>query len=344
MISREYIVNAFSFLGETVRDFLDGKHCSVIETAISCSCIENYWFTQDNILRALDAIVSKMLDRKKLNEWISHYSFDRSGQRRTGLIMAGNIPMAGFHDLLSVLLAGNIAVIKPSSKDKFLIKALCEIMSDKFPALAARIVFADCKPLNIDAVIATGSNNSSRYFRAEYRNIPLMARKNRYSVAILDGSETLHELEDLGDDIFSYFGLGCRNVSNIFVPQNYEWHLFLRVMEKYSHVMEHQGYNDCFRYRKALSELSGENYLDNGFVIIRENALAFASIAAINYTVYEDIEQAKTFLAEQKDKIQCIVTKTTFIENPVSFGQTQCPELADYADGVDTVEFLSKCY
>jgi hypothetical protein len=345
MIDREYIVNAFSYLGETVRDFLDRKGYSpAIEKAISCSCIDNYWFTRDSILRALDAVESKMLDGKKLNEWISRYSFNCSGRRRTGLIMAGNIPLAGFHDLLSVLLSGNIAVIKPSSKDRYLIKALCKIMSDKFPALTARIVFTDSNPQNIDAVIATGSNNSSRYFRAEYRNIPLLVRKNRYSAAILDGSETFCELEALGDDIFSYFGLGCRNVSNIFVPKNYDWHLFLRSMEKYSHVMDHQGYNDCFRYRKALSELSGENYMDSGFVIIRESALAFASIAAINYAVYEDIEQVKTFLAGQRDKIQCVVSKTTFVENPVSFGQAQKPGLADYADGVDTVDFLTSAF
>jgi hypothetical protein len=342
MIDREYIVNALSCPGKIIGDFLDGKNRNpAIEAAITRSCSDNYWFTEENVRKALHAITIGMLNGKKLNEWVNHYSFDDSGLCKTGLIMAGNIPLVGFHDLLCVLLSGNIAVIKPSSKDKYLIKALYGILSDRFPALAERIVFTDAKPQNINSVIATGSNNSARYFRAEYKDIPLLARKNRYSIAVLDGTETCNELEALGDDIFSYFGLGCRNVSNIFVPQNYDWSLFFSAMEKYSHVTNHQGYNDCFRYQRALSALSEENYLTNGFVIIRKNRLAFSSVAVINYDVYEDIERVKTFLSGQKDQIQCVVSKTDRIENSVSFGQTQLPGLTDYADGIDTMDFLA---
>jgi hypothetical protein len=342
MIDREYIVDALSWLGEIIGDFIDGKNSNpAIEKAITCSCNDNYWFTKENILKALDAVADRMLDGKKLSDWVSNYSFDRFGMHKTGLIMAGNIPLVGFQDLLCVLLSGNIAVIKPSSKDKYLIKTLCGILSDKFPALAERIVFTDVKPQDINAVIATGNNNSARYFRAEYKDIPLLARKNRYSVAVLDGTETCNEMEALGDDILSYFGLGCRNVSNIFVPENYDWSLFFRSIEKYSHVTNHQGYNDCFRYQRALSELSGENYLTNGFVIIRENRIAFSSIAVINYNVYEDIERVKTSLASQKDRIQCVVSKTNCIENTISFGQSQLPELTDYADEIDTMNFLA---
>jgi hypothetical protein len=341
MIEREYIVNAFSCLGTMITAFCNGKENNpAIEKAIECSCSDNYWFTNDNIMRALDAIANKMLDNRKLNDWISNYPFDASGTRRTGLIMAGNIPLVGFHDLLCVLMSGNIAVIKPSSKDKYLIKTLCGILSETFPLLSERIVFTEAKPQNVNAVIATGSNNSARYFRAEYKDIPLLSRKNRYSLAALDGSETNSELAALGDDIFSYFGLGCRNVSNIFVPENYDWSMFFEAMEKYSDVMKHQGYNNCFRYQKALSELSGEEYLTNGFVIIRKNTPVFSSIASINYAIYEDIEEVKTFLAGQKEKIQCLVTKTVCSDNPTPFGHTQIPELTDYADGVDTMKFL----
>jgi hypothetical protein len=341
MIDREYIVNAFSCLGAMISAFLNKKENNLaIEKAIDYSCADNYWFTNANILRALDAIANKMLDNRKLNKWVNGYSFDTSGTQRTGLIMAGNIPLVGFHDLLCVLMSGNIAVIKPSSKDRYLIKTLCGILSEKFPLLSERIVFTDAKPQNVNAIIATGSNNSARYFRAEYKDFPLLSRKNRYSLAVLDGSETHSELEALGDDIFSYFGLGCRNVSNIFVPENYDWSMFFEAMKKYSDVMKHQGYNDCFRYQKALSELSDEEYLTNGFVIIRKNSPTFSSIASINYAIYKDIEQVKTFLAEQKDKIQCIVTKTACSDNPTPFGHTQIPELADYADGVDTMSFL----
>jgi hypothetical protein len=343
MIGREYIVQAFSCLGKIITAYLNGnkdENNQTIEKAIEYSCIDNYWFTKENILRALDSIASKMLDGKKLNKWISKYSFNRSGIQKTGLIMAGNIPLVGFHDLLSVLLAGNTAVIKPSSKDRRLIKTLCEILSGKFPDLAERIVFTDSMPQNIHAVITTGNNNSTRYFRAEYKNMPMLSRKNRYSIAVLDGSETENELETLGDDIFSYFGLGCRNVSNLFVPQNYDWSMFFDAMKKYSGVMNHPGYNDCFRYQKALSDLSGENYLTDGFVIIRNNSPTFASIAAINYAIYENAGQVKTFLAEQNDKIQCIVSKNALVKNTILFGQTQKPELDDYADGIDTIKFL----
>jgi hypothetical protein len=342
MIDRENIVDALAGLGRVIEDFLNGNgNNPAIEKAIDCSCVDNYWFTKENIHRALDAIAGKMLDAEKLRDWVSRYSFDACSTKKTGLIMAGNIPLAGFHDLICVLLSGSVAVVKPSSKDRYLIKTLCGILSDKFPFLAERIVFTEAKPQNINAMIATGSNNSARYFRAEYKDIPLLLRKNRYSMAVLDGSETYCELEALGDDIFSYFGLGCRNVSNIFVPGDYDWSMFSGTIEKYSDVMNHKGYNDCFRYQKAISELSGENYLTNGFVIIRKNNPAFSSIATINYAIYEDIEQVKTFLAGQNDKIQCVVSKTACIENPVSLGHTQKPELTDYADGIDTLNFLN---
>ncbi|MDR1593381.1 MAG: hypothetical protein LBS43_02695 [Prevotellaceae bacterium] len=341
MIEREYIADAFSCLGEVVKSFLNGENNPLIEKAIEYSCKENYWFTEKNILRALDAIANKMLDRGKLNDWVSRYPFDASGSRRTGLIMAGNIPLVGFHDLLSVLTSGAIAVIKPSSKDRHLIKTLCTILPDRFPLLSGRIVFTETKPQNVNAVIATGSNNSFRYFRSEYRNIPLLSRKNRYSLAVLDGNETQNELVALGDDIFSYFGLGCRNVSNLFVPENYDWSMFFNAMEKYADVMNHQGYNDCFRYQRALSEFSEESYLNNGFVIIRQNAPAFSSIASINYSTYRHIGQVKTFLAEKQDQIQCVVTKTACSDNPTLFGHSQKPELTDYADGVDTMWFLA---
>jgi hypothetical protein len=342
MIDRDGIITALADLGDTITDFLSGHDNNpAIEQAIDYSCFDNYWFTRDNILRAFDAIADKMLDAEKLRNWITRYSFNScSNMRNIGLIMAGNIPLVGLHDLICVLLSGNIAVIKPSSKDKYLLKTLCEILSEKFPFLTERIVFTDTKPQNVNAVIATGSNNSARYFRAEYRDIPLLSRKNRYSAAVLDGSETHCELEALGDDIFSYFGLGCRNVSNIFVPENYDWEMFFKAIEKYSDVMNHPGYNDCFRYQRAISELSGEDYLTNGFVIIRKNNPAFSSITAINYTVYENLEQVKTFVAEQNDKIQCVVSKIACTDSPVDFGHTQKPELTDYADGIDTMKFL----
>jgi hypothetical protein len=341
MIDTTQIIDALSSLGKTIAGFLDGTNSNpAIEKAIHYSCLDNSWFTKENIRTSLDALASKMLCAEKLNDWISRYELDAHSPQRTGLIMAGNIPLVNFHDLLSILLSGNTAVIKPSSKDRYMIKTLCGILSDKFPELSERIVFTDDKPANINAVIATGSNNSARYFRAEYSNIPLLSRKNRYSLAVLDGNETHSDLEALSDDIFSYFGLGCRNVSNILIPENYEWEIFFNSTKKYSHILNHQGYKDCFRYQRALSELSDEKYLTNGFVIIRENNPTFSSIATINCATYRNIEQVKTFLSEQNDKIQCTVSSAAYIRNTVPFGHSQKPELTDYADGVDTMRFL----
>jgi hypothetical protein len=345
MIDRKQIIDALACLGKTITDFLDDENRNpAMKKAVYYSCRDNYWFTKENILKALDALVSKMLCAEKLNRWISLYKFDNRNPQRTGLIMAGNIPLVNFHDFLSILLSGNIAVIKPSSKDRYLIKTLCGILTEIFPEISDRIIFTDAKPQNITAVIATGSNNSARYFHAEYKDIPLLSRKNRYSLAILDGNETSSDLEALGDDIFSYFGLGCRNVSNIFIPDNYDWNMFFDSMKKYSQILNHQGYNNCFRYQKALSGLSGDSCLNNGFVIIRNNNPAFSSIAAINYAVYRDIEQINTFLYTQSDKIQCIVSNVAYISNSIPFGSAQKPELTDYADGVDTMNFLISSY
>ncbi|MDR1896966.1 MAG: hypothetical protein LBR10_09280 [Prevotellaceae bacterium] len=341
MVDRDYIIAAFSYLGEVIVSVTEGGN-TVMDKAISDSCSDNYWFTKTNILKALHSIADRMLVAEKLNIWTNRYRFNTSIPKRVGLIMAGNIPLVGFHDFLTILLSGNIAVIKPSSKDRYLIKSLCEILINRFPLLAKRIIFTDNKPESVDAAIATGSNNSARYFYEEYKDIPLLARKNRYSSAILGGDESPDELAALGDDIFSYFGLGCRNVSNIFVPANYDWKLFWSSIEKYSDILNHKGYNDCFRYRKAILDLSEKNYLTNGFVMMVEHYPSFSSIAAINYMSYNSIEQIKVFLEDQKDKIQCVVSHIDEIEHKIPFGFSQQPELTDYADGIDTMKFLQE--
>jgi hypothetical protein len=342
MKDRELIIDAMTWLGELVADFIGRKTGNTaLETAIVCSCRDNYWFTPDNILQSFDALVTAMLNRRKLNEWISRYPFNDHCPQRIGLIMAGNIPLVNFHDLLSVLVSGDIAVVKPSSKDEHLIRTLCGILSAQYPLFNERIIFSDTISHDVQAVIATGSNNSSRYFRAEYRTIPSLIRNNRYSLAILDGNETASELDALADDIFRYFGLGCRNVSNMFIPKDYDWTMFFDSIARYSCVMNHEGYRDCYRYRKALSELSGDDYLDGGTIIIRRHRLTFSSVATINYEIYDDIDHINAFISSQRDDIQCTVSRLAVIKHSILFGQTQRPELTDYPDGIDTMKFLS---
>ena len=341
MLSREQIINAFVVLGEFIRSFCKEKSNAEFEQAVSASCIDNYWFTKENIFFALSAIANQMLDEKKLNEWLVAYPYNTQNPKRIKLIAAGNIPLVCFHDLLSILVSGNIAIIKPSSKDKYLLKIICRQLVAACPLISERIVFDELETENPDAVIATGSNNTARYFRAAYKHLPLLIRKNRYSLAILDGRENTMELKALGEDIFSYYGLGCRNISNIFVPPNYNFNLFLNAISGQAKVMEHQGYNDCFRYQKANAELAEQTYFTNGFLILKKQPLSYSSIAVVNYMEYNNIAEIENFIAIEKDKIQCVAGNIN-IDGIIPFGQSQKPELRDYPDGVDTLNFLSK--
>ena len=335
------LAEALVHLGETIVSYLDGADNAELEAAVRASCTDNYWFTENNIRAALRAIAETMLDARRLNDWLNRYPFNTNDPRTIGLIPAGNIPLVGFHDLLSVLASGNIAMVKPSSKDKHLAKTLFGTLANRFPSLRERIVFTEVLPHNLDMMIATGSNNSARYFRANYGHLPLLIRKNRYSVAVLDGNETNEELEALGDDIFSYFGLGCRNVSNLFLPADFDPAVLLQSMHKHSETMEHRGYSDCYRYQRAVSELSDEEYLCNGFVIMKERPLSFSSIATLNFTKYENENEVQTLLSGHENEIQCIVGHGDYLGKSVPFGQTQRPELSDFADGIDTVQWIN---
>jgi len=339
MIQREEIINAFVQLGKEIGAYINGCKNTTLDKSIENACRDNYWFTRENIIKALCALESSMLNAENLNKWAAKYSF--ASPKKVGLIMAGNIPLVGFHDFLCVLVSGNIAVVKPSSKDKHLIAALSEILVKYLPSLKARIMLRE-KPENIDMAIATGSNNSSRYFESLFKTIPCLVRKNRYSLAVISGNETFNELELLSDDVFNYFGLGCRNVSNIFVPKHYDWNMFFESLQKYNSITEHKEYSDCFRYQKAVFDLSETNYKTNGFVMIRENIPSFSSISVVNYTEYTNQETPIAFIEAEKNNIQCVVSSNRNLKNSIPFGQAQMPQLCDYADGVDVMEFLTE--
>ncbi|MDR2563877.1 MAG: hypothetical protein LBC98_08035 [Prevotellaceae bacterium] len=337
-------IAAFSTLGAIMTEYIDtrkSRFSASLEAAVQEAVNCNYWFTEENVHRAMRAVANKMLDGKILLSWTSKYLILPNHIPKTiGLITAGNIPLVGFHDLLCVLIAGDRARVKLSSKDAALMKALCGILFSIEPRFAEYVDFIDRIPDSPDAVIATGSNNSSRYFEAVYGNIPRIIRRNRYSLAALSGTESDEDLALLGQDIFDYFGLGCRNVSRLIVPVDYSFDPLFKAIEGFGKVMKHEGYRNCFRYIKAKFDLLGEDYLSNGFVLLTKNTNP-AWLASVNYTSYRKIEEVTQFIHSEKDRIQCLVSNLSFEGfTSVPFGDSQSPEIDDYADGADTLDFL----
>ncbi|MBL7923040.1 MAG: acyl-CoA reductase [Bacteroidia bacterium] len=302
------------------------------------ACRQNPWFTAGNCLRALKAI-AHWLEKDQLMRWAGKYDqlrFEATVPKRVGLVMAGNIPAVGFHDLLSTLISGNIAVVKCSSDDSVMIPFLTEVLLKVAPSFAGRIVISK-RLEDIDAVIATGSNNTSRYFDYYFRRYPHIIRKNRNSVAILRGDESDADLRNLAEDIFSYFGLGCRNVSKLYVPAGYVFDRFFRAMEPYGDLMQHNKYMNNLDYHSALYLLNNEKFLTNNFLLLREHPALATPVSVVHYEVYANEEELSAKLEAERDAIQCIVGG-----DYLPFGTSQQPGLADYADGIDTVEFLMK--
>jgi hypothetical protein len=300
----------------------------------------NGWFTQEQVYHAIQSW-AKALEEDNLNQWISVYDFSEVKPKTVGLILAGNIPLVGFHDLLSVLISGHNVLVKTSSNDQHLIKFLARYLVAVNPEIENCITFTDGKLENFDAVIATGSNNTARYFEYYFKNKPNIIRKNRNSIAVLNGNETHDDLVNLGEDIFRYFGLGCRNVSKLFVPKDYNFDAFFKAIYEYKDVIFYEKYSNNYDYNKAVFLMSNFKLLDNEFLTLKEDISYASPISSVFYERYENIEDIKKQLEKNADQIQCIVSNGV-IENSIPFGKTQQPELWDYADNVDTLLFLNK--
>lgn len=345
-------INSFHSLGEELRNFPEGEvfRKEEWENTLLLTEQENPWFTQENIKKALRGILL-WLDRDSLNKWLSAYpeiDFVNNKPLIIGAVMAGNIPLVGFHDFLCVLLSGNILHAKLSSSDKKLLPFLSGRLIDIEPEWKDRIQFVDRLTATMNAVIATGSNNTARHFEYYFRDIPHIIRRNRNGMAILDGKESKEELFRLGGDIFSYFGLGCRNVSKLYVPQNYIFNSFFEAIEPYKTVINHNKYHSNYVYNRTIYLMDGKVFTDNGFLAVINNPQLSSPIAVLNFEEYESLKKLKSELPEMKEQIQCIVlterVKAGFenIEIPlVSIGETQSPSLTDYADGVNVMRFLS---
>lgn len=328
----EQRINAFNTLGKRLRS-IDQQ---IFEALALKAASENPWFTLKNIQLAWGA-AADMLQEESLRKWVSAYNLD-SEPKTVAIVMAGNIPLVGFHDLISVLISGNSALIKLSSKDSVLIRYIATVLISIEPGFESNIIFSE-RLKDFDAIIATGSDNTSRYFEYYFGKYPHIIRQNRTSCAVLTGDETMEELQDLGHDIFSYFGLGCRNVSKLFVPKGYDFANFFESLDPFKEIGNHHKYNNNYDYQKSIMLVNLVPFLDNGFVMVTENEKTVSPISVVYYEYYNDEEDLKIKIDSIDHKLQCIVGNVPPAWVP--FGKAQFPGLRDYADNVDTLIFLN---
>ena len=299
----------------------------------------NSWFTKDNILFTLQNW-SKSLNIKNLTSFTESINLNNNTSKNVAIIMAGNIPLVGFHDFLSVLISGHSVIVKQSSSDKHLLPFLAKYLEYVEEGFKGKITFTEEKLSDFDAVIATGSSNTARYFEYYFKNKPNIIRKSRNSVAVITGKETDEDFAKLSDDVFQYFGLGCRSVSKLYVPREFNFDAFFNGMYGKKDFINNAKYANNYDYNKAVYLMSEFDLLENGFLMIKEDESYSSPIATIFYEYYDNETDLKIKLHQDKEKIQCVVAKD-FIKTEVAFGQTQSPHLTDYADGVNTLEFLS---
>lgn len=314
-----------------------------IQEYLKYSTHSNPWFTQDFLLLAIKAI-GESLSMEKLNQWLKKYENDIddiNSPKTVGVVMAGNLPLVGFHDYLSVLISGNRIVAKLSQDDSKLLPLLHQILVAIEPEFGGQAVFTQEKLTDFDAIIATGSNNTARYFEYYFGKYPNIIRKNRNGVAVLTGEESQTELEGLADDIFMYFGLGCRNVSKLFIPHGYTFEVLFSAFKKYEYIAHHSKYANNYDYNKSIFLINKIKFQDNGFVLLKEDSLFSSPISVLYFEYYDKMEDLNKLLESQKDKMQCLVSNKSLKNiDHLPFGQAQQPELWDYADGIDTLQFI----
>ena len=316
---------------------LNEQEYTQVDTEVRRAHLANGWMTEENVRHAFLAW-SEVLHRAPLEKWTGSYaelSSPRMPERTVGLVLAGNIPLVGLHDVLCVWLSGHRARVKCSSQDPALIPALVNVLDRFIPGTSDRILFSTGKLGAVEAVIATGSNNTARYFEHYFGHLPRIVRKSRVSVAVLDGTETPEELGLLGEDIFRYFGLGCRNVSKLYLPADFALDRFFTAIYPWNAIINHNKYGNNYDYTRALWLLDGVQFLENGFALVKEDTQLPSPVATVFYECCTDREAVDAKLAEQATIVQCVVG-----HGHVAFGTTQRPALSDYADGVDTMRFL----
>jgi len=308
---------------------------------ISSAANSNAWFSEEQIGKALSSL-HEMLNEEDLQKWFEDI-VPATNPKKIGLILAGNIPLVGFHDVLCVVATGNIALIKLSSSDEKLLPALLSELIRIEPDFEAHIQYIE-RLKDFDAVIATGSNNTSRYFEYYFGKVPNIIRKNRNSVAVLNGKESFEDIQNLGHDIFDYFGLGCRNVSKIYIPEDYDIKSFFEPLQSFHPIINHFKYNNNYDYNKSIYLVNLIEHFDNGFVLLKEDENMASPLAVLYYERYKDLNQVEEKLLQESENIQCVISQAILNRHlePLNFGQSQHPKLWDYADNINTIEFLKK--
>ena len=328
-------LQAFVQLGNLLKSLPDNQ----VQELAHLARLKNAWFDEPNVRRALAGIAA-MLDENQLQQWLSQYDLSHIQPQKIGVIMAGNIPLVGFHDLLTVLLSGHYLYAKLSSEDTFLPKWLVQQLLSLEPEFKENVLFVDMLK-DVDAIIATGSDNSARYFEFYFSKKPHIIRRNRSSLAVISGFESKEELAKLGDDIFQYYGLGCRNVSKLFVPEGYSFDTLFQAVEPFNYVLDHHKYANNYDYNKSILLVNQTPHYDNGFLLLTENKQLVSPISVIHFETYTTQEDLQNKLADLENKIQCVVSAAGWFRNSLSFGEAQCPMVGQYADNVDTLAFLS---
>lgn len=307
-----------------------------LQNVLKKSEIENPWFSLENQKYALAQWV-ELLTLEKLHAWVDQYPSSKT-PKRLGLILAGNIPMVGFHDVLCVILSGHFAVIKLSSKDRLLSPFLLKLWNNEAEGLPYELVD---KLENYDAVIATGSNNTAKYFEYYFKDFPHIIRKNRTSVAVLTGEESSDDLQKLAEDIFRYFGLGCRNVTHLLLPQEFLLDHLFESFSSFKDVINHHKYANNYDYNRAVYLLNQERFWDNNFVMLKESDALFSPLSVVHFKRYQTLTEVEDFLIKNQQEIQCVVGNTVLKNKTlIPFGTSQSPDLTTYADDVNTMAFL----
>ncbi|RFS14774.1 acyl-CoA reductase [Emticicia sp. C21] len=331
------LILTFSQLGDFI---LDENNAELIKQWSYATRNENAWFTEDNVKLALNNTAKYYLNKEQLENFVvANHIETNISPKKVGIVMAGNIPVVGFHDLLCVVLSGNIAMVKLSSSDSILMRFLIHKIFEINPELKELIRVVD-KLNAAEAMIATGSDNTAKHFEYYFSKIPHIIRKNRTSVAILTGAESRTHLANLGNDIFQYFGLGCRNVSKMFVPKGYTFDKFYESIEYWSTISIHHKYNNNYDYNKSVLLVNKTPHFDNGFLLLKEDTALVSAISVCHFEYYESENHLKELISNHQEKIQCIVSKERTFKNSFDFGEAQSPHLNDFADGVNTIEFL----
>lgn len=330
-------IQVFSYLGRYLESFIskiDDDRFINLNQAMFLAEQRNPWFSKENQLFTLKNW-AEILTEEKLFDWLKGYPKE-GNNKNIGIICAGNIPMVGFHDILAVIMSGNHAKIKLSSKDDVLIPFFFSLLKNHFTSFKNCFEFVD-KIKDIDAVIATGSNNTARYFESYFKNMPVIIRKNRTSIAVITGMESETDLNNLAEDVLRYFGLGCRNVTQLFVPKNYDLNKIFKAFYNWKEIINHHKYANNYDYNKAIFLMNQTKITENGFLLLKEGDELNSPLATLYYKEYENLSEVEDFIENHIEEIQCVVGNE---KNSIPFGKAQKPSLVDYADGINTLDWL----